>query len=59
MKLIKFVLLMAVTALAASSATAQNLQINGAGATFPYPIYSGQGHEVNDPYIAFASKEKS
>ena len=43
MKPIRFLLAVAfgaLLALPAASARAQNVQINGAGATFPYPIYS-------------------
>src|SRR5712691_10096024 len=40
---------LALTALvaAAAPATAQKIQINGAGATFPYPIYSKWFSEYN------------
>jgi phosphate transport system substrate-binding protein len=31
---------LAVAAVAGATLTAQTVQINGAGATFPYPIYS-------------------
>jgi phosphate transport system substrate-binding protein len=37
----------ALLALPAATATAQNVQINGAGATFPYPIYSKWFAEYN------------
>ena len=37
----------ALLALPAVTATAQNVQINGAGATFPYPIYSKWFSEYN------------
>src|SRR2546428_546397 len=36
-----------VAALVTSAATAQTIQINGAGATFPYPIYSKWFAEYN------------
>src|SRR5436190_22770728 len=38
---------LALAAAAAVPAAAQNLQINGAGATFPYPIYSKWFSEYN------------
>jgi phosphate transport system substrate-binding protein len=41
------VLALAALSLAAASATAQKVQINGAGATFPYPIYSKWFSEYN------------
>jgi phosphate transport system substrate-binding protein len=40
-------LLLAAVFLAAAPATAQKVQINGAGATFPYPIYSKWFSEYN------------
>ena len=40
-------LVLAAVSLAASPATAQKVQINGAGATFPYPIYSKWFSEYN------------
>ncbi len=40
-------LALAVLALAAAPAAAQKVQINGAGATFPYPIYSKWFSEYN------------
>src|SRR5215470_3981667 len=48
MKSFRFwVLSLAVLALAAAPAIAQKVQINGAGATFPYPIYSKWFSEYN------------
>jgi phosphate transport system substrate-binding protein len=50
MKSIRILLATAVAALAAlpaASAQAQTIQINGAGATFPYPIYSKWFSEIN------------
>lgn len=47
MKMMKFVVALAATVLAVSPLAAQNLQINGAGATFPYPIYSKWFSEYN------------
>lgn len=43
---IKWMLIL-VAALVAATATAQTMQINGAGATFPYPIYSKWFAEYN------------
>ena len=43
----KLVLLAALAAMLGVSANAQTLQINGAGATFPYPIYSKWFSEYN------------
>ncbi|MGZ7036755.1 MAG: phosphate ABC transporter substrate-binding protein PstS [Thermoanaerobaculia bacterium] len=43
----RFILALIATALAVSPVAAQNLQINGAGATFPYPIYSKWFSEYN------------
>src|SRR6266851_5476825 len=40
-------LVLAAVALAAAPALAQKVQINGAGATFPYPIYSKWFSEYN------------
>ena len=37
----------AVAAVAGATLTAQTVQINGAGATFPYPIYSKWFSEYN------------
>ncbi len=39
--------LTALAALSASTGQAQTIQINGAGATFPYPIYSKWFSEYN------------
>ena len=50
MKAMRFLLVLvfgAVVALAAGTAQAQTVQINGAGATFPYPIYSKWFAEYN------------
>jgi len=48
MKTVRFsMLVLAAAALAATSALAQKIQINGAGATFPYPIYSKWFSEYN------------
>ena len=43
----KRLLIAAIAALVAAGALAQTLQINGAGATFPYPIYSKWFAEYN------------
>ena len=40
-------LMVLLIALCATAAAAQNVQINGAGATFPYPIYSKWFSEYN------------
>jgi len=47
MKMMRLLLALAAIAVAASPLAAQNLQINGAGATFPYPIYSKWFSEYN------------
>jgi phosphate transport system substrate-binding protein len=48
MKTVRFAMLvLAAVALAAAPALAQKVQINGAGATFPYPIYSKWFSEYN------------
>ncbi|MGZ4777778.1 MAG: phosphate ABC transporter substrate-binding protein PstS [Thermoanaerobaculia bacterium] len=47
MRMNRFILALIATALAVSPVAAQNLQINGAGATFPYPIYSKWFSEYN------------
>jgi len=50
MKAMRFLLVLivgAVAALTAATAQAQTVQINGAGATFPYPIYSKWFAEYN------------
>ena len=50
MKTTRFLLaaaLGAVLALTAAAGRAQTVQINGAGATFPYPIYSKWFSEYN------------
>ncbi len=48
MRKVRFAMLvLAVVALAAAPALAQKVQINGAGATFPYPIYSKWFSEYN------------
>ncbi len=48
LKILRLVaLLLAAVFLAAAPATAQKVQINGAGATFPYPIYSKWFSEYN------------
>jgi phosphate transport system substrate-binding protein len=48
MRMVRFaMLLLAAVALAAAPALAQKVQINGAGATFPYPIYSKWFSEYN------------
>jgi phosphate transport system substrate-binding protein len=47
MKMMKLAVALAATLFAAHHAAAQNLQINGAGATFPYPIYSKWFSEYN------------
>src|SRR5580765_3663066 len=47
MKMTKLVVAIAATLLTVAPLTAQNLQINGAGATFPNPIYSKWFSEYN------------
>jgi phosphate transport system substrate-binding protein len=48
MRIARFaILVLAAVALAATPALAQKVQINGAGATFPYPIYSKWFSEYN------------
>jgi phosphate transport system substrate-binding protein len=47
MKMMRLFLALAAIAAVASPLAAQNLQINGAGATFPYPIYSKWFSEYN------------
>jgi phosphate transport system substrate-binding protein len=48
MKIVRFAMLvLAAVALAAAPALAQKVRINGAGATFPYPIYSKWFSEYN------------
>src|SRR6476646_12160742 len=47
MKMMKLMVALAVTVLAVMPVAAQNMQINGAGATFPYPIYSKWFSEYN------------
>jgi phosphate transport system substrate-binding protein len=47
MKMMKLIVALAAAALAVSPLAAQNMQINGAGATFPYPIYSKWFSEYN------------
>jgi phosphate transport system substrate-binding protein len=50
MRSIRFSLTAALGALLALPAAAQTIQINGAGATFPYPIYSKWFSEYNKLY---------
>ena len=45
----------AVAAVASATLTAQTVQINGAGATFPYPIYSKWFSEYNKSTRRFKS----
>ena len=47
MKTTKFLLALALGLSAALTAAGQTTQINGAGATFPYPIYSKWFSEYN------------
>ncbi|MGZ8851432.1 MAG: phosphate ABC transporter substrate-binding protein PstS [Thermoanaerobaculia bacterium] len=47
MRLMKIIAALVAIALAVTPLAAQNLQINGAGATFPYPIYSKWFSEYN------------
>jgi phosphate transport system substrate-binding protein len=47
MKTMKLAVALVATLFAVQHAAAQNLQINGAGATFPYPIYSKWFSEYN------------
>lgn len=47
MKSMRLLISMTVLALCTAGAFAQNLQINGAGATFPFPIYSKWFSEYN------------
>ena len=47
MRLTRLLAAVAVAALAAGPLAAENIQINGAGATFPYPIYSKWFAEYN------------
>src|SRR6478752_4815396 len=47
MRMNRFLLALIATAFTVAPLAAQNLQINGAGATFPYPIYSKWFSEYN------------
>src|SRR6476620_6727767 len=47
MKFSRYLALVAAVAVSGVALAAQNLQINGAGATFPYPIYSKWFSEYN------------
>jgi phosphate transport system substrate-binding protein len=46
----KLAMIAALFALLATGVSAQNVQINGAGATFPYPLYSKWFSEYNKPH---------
>src|SRR4030042_4146934 len=47
-KLIWLAMIMAVTLALAAGAQAQPLTLNGAGATFPYPLYSQWTHKYHE-----------